>query len=159
MSRKGDSDTGEQRQTMTEGAHKAGDGEYFFELDRLASIDAGPDYSTAHGPVIEGERMQIGLIRKPKGTGARAHTHPNEQFTYVLQGTLRAKIGDEDETLVGPGTVLYIPPETEHYTVATEEEDVVFYVVKDLSHGIIGNPVDDSTSEAHYEPGFEADEG
>lgn len=145
-------------ETKTEGAFKAGDGSYVFDFDELEGLEAGPDYSTAHGPVIEGERMQVGLITKPKGTGARLHTHPNEQFNYVLQGTLKVKVGEKDEQLVGAGSVIYIPPDTPHYTVATPDEDVVFYVVKDLSHGIIGSPVDDSKREAHYEPGFEPDD-
>ena len=57
--------------TKTEGAIKAGDGRYMFDLAKLSAIDAGPGYSTAHGPVVEGERIQVGLIRMPKGTGAR----------------------------------------------------------------------------------------
>ena len=36
---------------------------------QLGAIDAGPGYSTAHGPVVEGDRIQIGLIRMPRGTG------------------------------------------------------------------------------------------
>ena len=42
--------------TKTEGAIKAGRGRYTFDLARLSTIDAGPGYSTAHGPVVEGER-------------------------------------------------------------------------------------------------------
>lgn len=36
----------------------------------------------------------------------------------------------------------------------TEDEDVIFLAVKDMSHGIIGRPVDGTTG-AHYDPGFE----
>ena len=35
------------------------------QFQKLSTIDAGPGYSTAHGPVVEGERMQMGLIRMP----------------------------------------------------------------------------------------------
>ena len=77
--------------TRTEGAIKAGDGRYTFDLAKLATIDAGPGYSTAHGPVVEGERIQIGLIRMPRGTGARPHSHPNEQWVYVMEGRWRAR--------------------------------------------------------------------
>ena len=64
-----------QAATKTAGAIKAGDGQYTFDLAKLAKIDAGPGYSTAHGPVVEGERIQIGLIRMPRGTGARPHSN------------------------------------------------------------------------------------
>jgi hypothetical protein len=39
--------------------------------------------------------------------------------------------------------------------IATPEEDVVFYVVKDLAHGIIGMAADGTMAGPHYEPGFE----
>lgn len=150
-------DTDTSSETKTDGAVKAGDGEYLFDFDELEQLDAGPGYSTGTGGVIEGERIQVGLIHKPRGTGSRLHKHPNEQFNYVLQGTLRVKVGDQEEQIAGPGAVIYLPADVPHRTIATPEEDVLFYVVKDLTHGIIGNPVDDSSSEPHYDPGFEPD--
>lgn len=143
-----------QPQTKTEGAIKAGNGAYTFDLAKLSTIDAGPGYSTAHGPVVEGERIQIGLIRMPKGTGARPHTHPNEQWIYVLQGTLESEV-EGHKTLVGPGSAIYIPANTVHCAVATADQDVVFFTAKDMSHGIVGTAVDASTSAPAYRPGFE----
>src|SRR2546422_7891863 len=43
--------------TKTEGAIKAGDGRFIFDLAKLQAIDAGTGYSTSHGPVVEGERI------------------------------------------------------------------------------------------------------
>ena len=37
--------------------------------------------------------MIVALMRMPAGTGAEPHSHPNEQWIYILQGTFRAKIG------------------------------------------------------------------
>jgi quercetin dioxygenase-like cupin family protein len=138
----------------TEGAVKGGDGKYIFHLSEMEKIDAGTGYSTAHGPVIEGERIQCGLITKKRGTGARPHLHPNEQWNYIVQGTLRVKIGDQPEQLCGPGTLLYFPANMVHSTVATPDEDVVFFTVKDLSHGIIGMAADGTMAGGHYDPGF-----
>jgi len=144
----------QEQQTRTEGAVKAGDGNYIFELERLNKIDAGVGYSTAHGPVVEGDRIQCGLITKKRGTGARPHLHPNEQWNYIVKGTLRVKIGEQPERLCGPGTLLYFPANMVHSTVATPDEDVVFFTVKDLSHGIIGMAADGSMEGGHYDPGF-----
>ena len=137
-------DTGakEAQETKTPGAVKGGSGRYIFELAKLAGIEAGTGYSTAMGPVVEGERMQCALVTKPRGTGSNPHHHPNEQWNYVVKGTLRVKVGEAPEQLCGPGTLLYFPANVVHYTIATPEEDVVFFAVKDLSHGIIGIPVD-----------------
>ena len=38
--------------TKNEGAVKAGNGNYIFELTKMAGMDAGIGYSTAFGPVI-----------------------------------------------------------------------------------------------------------
>lgn len=143
-----------QSTTKNEGAIKAGAEGYFFKMDDLKQIDAGPTYSTSRGTVVEGDRMQIGLIHKARGTGSRLHSHPNEQFNYVLQGTLRVKIGDAPETLCPAGTAIYVPANVMHSMIATPEKDVLFYVAKDLAHGIAGIPADGKNTGPHFEPGF-----
>ena len=146
-----------QRQTKTQGAVKAGEGNYIFPLAQMEKIEAGTGYSTAEGPVIEGERMQCGLITKQRGTGSRPHFHPNEQWNYIVKGTLRVRVADQPEQLCGPGTLLYFPANVVHYTIATPDEDVVFLAVKDMTHGIIGMAADGTMAGGHYDPGFGPD--
>ena len=141
--------------TRTRGAIKGGNGKFIFPMMQLDKIDAGTGYSTAAGPVVEGERMQCALVTKPRGTGSNPHHHPNEQWNYIVKGTLRVKVADEPEQLCGPGTLLYFPANVVHYTIATADEDVIFFAVKDMSHGIIGIAVDPAKGR-YYEPGFEA---
>jgi quercetin dioxygenase-like cupin family protein len=141
-------------ETKNRGAVKAGNGKYGFMIGELDQIEAGTGYSTSKGGVLEGERMQVGLIHKARGTGSRQHSHPNEQFNYVLQGTLKVEM-DGQSFLAPAGTVVYVPANMVHSMVATPEEDVIFYVVKDLSHGIIGMAADGTMTGAHYDPGFE----
>ena len=69
----------------TPGAKRAGSGEYVFDLAQVNHILGGPDYSTANGACVEGDRMIVGLMRMPAGTGAEAHSHPNEQWIYILR--------------------------------------------------------------------------
>ena len=123
--------------TKNKGAVKAGKGKYGFVIADLDAIEAGTGYSTSRGGVLEGERMQVGLIHKARGTGSRAHSHPNEQWIYVLEGTFRANI-DGKEINVRPGSVVYIPANTVHAGKATADGDVVFFTVKDASHGLHG---------------------
>ena len=143
-----------QQDTKTAGAIQAGNGRYTFDLAKLSTIDAGPGYSTAHGPVVEGERIQVGLIRMPRGTGARPHSHPNEQWIYVLQGTLESEV-EGVKARVTAGQLVYIPANAIHSAVATPEGDVLFLTAKDTSHGIVGTAVDTSVSSPAYAPGFE----
>src|SRR5256884_5528413 len=97
-----------QQVARTPGAKRAGDGEYVFDLSAVNHILGGPDYSTANGACVEGERMIVALMRMPAGTGAEPHSHPNEPWIYVLQGTFRARIG-EQEGEAQARSVNYVP--------------------------------------------------
>jgi len=121
----------------TPGATRAGPGEYLFNLGTVAEIMGGPAYSTAHGPCVEGDRMMVGLMRMKAGTGAEPHSHPNEQWIYVLEGTFRATVGGKPIE-AGPGAVVYVPANTLHDGRATPDADVVFFTVKDASHSLHG---------------------
>jgi|TARA_Y100000816_G_scaffold233763_1_gene179217 quercetin dioxygenase-like cupin family protein len=140
--------------TKTEGATKAGSGKYCFPMKSLDVIPAGTGYSTSKGGVVEGERMLVGYIHKAKGTGSRPHSHPNEQFNYILQGTLDVEI-DGQKFQAKAGSVVYVPANMEHSMVALPEEDVIFIAIKDLSHGIIGKATDGTMSGPRYMKGFE----
>jgi quercetin dioxygenase-like cupin family protein len=142
------------QKTKTAGAVKAGNGKYHFRMAKLKKVDAGTGYSTSHGGVLEGERMLVGYIHKPRGTGSRMHSHKNEQFNYVVKGTLKGSVNGK--RVVAPaGTLIYIPANAPHTLVSTPGEDVIFLALKDLSQGIIGKAVDGTMTGPHYEPGFE----
>ena len=121
----------------TPGAKRAAPGEYVFDLATVNKILGGPDYSTANGACVEGDRMIVGLMRMAAGTGAQPHSHPNEQWIYILEGTFRANIGGQDIE-APPGSVVYVPADTIHSGGATAERDVVFFTVKDSSWGLHG---------------------
>ena len=121
----------------TPGATRAGAGEYVFDLAKVNKIKGGPDYSSVEGGCVEGDRMIVALMRMPAGTGAEPHSHPNEQWIYILEGTFNAKVG-EKEVEAKPGSVLYIPSNVVHSGKATPDRDVVFFTVKDASHSLHG---------------------
>jgi quercetin dioxygenase-like cupin family protein len=121
----------------TPGATRAAPGEYVFDLGTVQKIMGGPAYSTAHGACVEGDRMIVGLMRMKAGTGAEPHSHPNEQWIYILEGTFRATIG-EKHIDVKPGSVVYVPANVVHAGKATSDGDVVFFTVKDASHSLHG---------------------
>lgn len=143
--------------TKSEGAVRAGNGRYHFAMKKLDVVAAGTGYSTSKGGVVEGERMLVGYIHKARGTGSRMHSHSNEQFNYVLKGTLRVEIEGEKFD-APPGTLIYVPANASHSMVALPEEDVMFIAIKDLSQGIIGKAVDGTMSGPLYMEGFEEKE-
>ena len=121
----------------TPGATRAGPGQYLFELASVNPIMGGPDYSTANGACVEGDRMIIGLMRMPAGTGAELHSHPNEQWIYVVEGAFDCEI-EGQRCLVNPGSVVYIPANAMHKGSATADRDLLFFTCKDASYGLQG---------------------
>src|SRR6201996_3993601 len=110
----------------TPGARRAAPGEYMFNLANINHILGGPDYSTANGSCVEGDRMIVGLMRMPAGTGAEPHSHPNEQWIYILEGTFHATVrGKAIEAKAG--SVVYVPSNVVHGGKADAASDVVFF--------------------------------
>jgi quercetin dioxygenase-like cupin family protein len=140
--------------TKTAGAIKGGRGKYQYALSKVRKVAAGTGYSTSHGGVVEGDRMLVGYIHKPRGTGSRMHTHKNEQFNYVVQGTLTGTVNGK-RVIAPAGTLIYIPAHAPHMLMATPEEDVIFIAIKDLAQGIIGKAVDGTMEGPAYLKGYE----
>ncbi len=102
---------------------------------------AGGDYSTARGPFIEGERMIFGKITIPAGTKAEFHSHPNEQFSYVLQGRVRMVI-DGKTKIAKAGDIIHTPANAIHSATVLGDEDHIFITCKDAVWGIHGIKAD-----------------
>ena len=146
--------------TKTAGAVKGGaNDKYQFKMASLKIVDAGTGYSTSHGGVVEGDRILVGYIHKPRGTGSRMHTHLNEQLNYVVRGTLVGSVNGV-KVKAPPGSLIYIPANAPHDLVADpRDEDVIFLAIKDLSQGIVGKAVDGTMSGPVYMKGFDAGKG
>jgi unsaturated pyranuronate lyase len=73
--------------------------------------------------LITGDRMMLAQVYLKKGCIVPKHSHENEQLTYILEGALRFKLGDDQhETLVvNAGEVLHIPSNVPHEAEALED--------------------------------------
>ena len=77
--------------------------------------------------LITTDRMMMAHVHLKKGAIVPAHDHHNEQFTYIVSGTLRFWIGEHadapGETYldVKPGEVLVIPSMVRHRAEALED--------------------------------------
>ncbi len=118
---------------------------------------SGPDLrsgkSSTVGAVLKGSRIICTLGSQAAGTGAKAHTHPNEQFNYILQGTMMSDI-EGDRVFASKGTILHTPGMAAHTGLACPDDDLVFLAIKDTRHGIVGPPVDGRYDGPNCFPGF-----
>lgn len=140
--------------TQTEESPAAPGRRYFYRFEELPA-HTFTRTTTSRGTVVKGDKIYVGLVNKPRGSGSQPHRHPFEQFNYVLKGTLKAWV-DGQEQLVPRGGLIHIPADTLHTIVATPEEDVVFLMVKEVTPmGTAGIPDDPNAEGPRYEPGFE----
>ena len=54
-----------------------------------------------------------------------SHAHESPMFYYVLTGTAKMRVGDE-ERIVGKGAWVYTPPGLEHYTENVGDDDLAY---------------------------------
>ena len=72
--------------------------------------------------LVNGEHLTLAQVFLAPGGGAPKHSHANEQFSYVLKGTLRFWIGDEERVQdVCAGEILHLPPNLPHRAEALDE--------------------------------------
>jgi quercetin dioxygenase-like cupin family protein len=141
----------------------------YFDLDtvpegptsaRVAArkIMSGPTLETAKastvGAVLTGEHVAVALAMQPAGSGSKAHTHPNEQFNYILQGVMVSDIDAEKQTFGRRRMIVHTPSMSVHTGQACPDEDLYFFAMKDTRHGITGPPVDGVYDGPLYLPGF-----
>ena len=79
--------------------------------------------------LVTGDDMMIAHVYLKQGCVVPKHAHSNEQLTYVLEGCLRFRLGDDGEQVVdvNAGEVLCIPRNLPHEAEAladTLDDDV-----------------------------------
>ena len=66
--------------------------------------------------IINGDRMMLTHVYLKRGAVVPLHSHENEQLTYILEGTLRFWIGEDESQVIDvmAGEVLHIPSHVQH---------------------------------------------
>jgi len=72
--------------------------------------------------LVSGEHITIAQVFLKPGGGAPKHSHENEQFSYIMKGTLRFWVGDDERLIdVKAGEVLHLPPNVPHRAEALDD--------------------------------------
>lgn len=74
--------------------------------------------------VIWGERGTMARFQFGRGTHVSPHAHAAEQFTCMVQGEMRIRVGKEEMKLKA-GEILVVPPNTEHEVWVLEDAVVL----------------------------------
>ncbi len=73
--------------------------------------------------MIWGKNVMLSHIYLKRGGLVPVHHHENEQFSYVLEGSIRFFLGDDgaEEIVVHAGEVLHLPANLPHGAEALED--------------------------------------
>ena len=63
--------------------------------------------------VVSGEKVMLTIHEVTAGTVVDLHRHNNEQIIYVVSGTMKFRLGEEEREM-GAGDFVVIPPNAEH---------------------------------------------
>jgi quercetin dioxygenase-like cupin family protein len=98
----------------------SGTGATHYRWDDIPKEQLKPDL---HRRLIPAELMTLGHVYLDKGCVVPTHSHRNEQLTYILEGTLRFWLGEDEAEVVDvhAGEVLRIPPHVPHRAEALED--------------------------------------
>lgn len=66
-------------------------------------------------------QLSCGIYQLPVGTSDNQTAHDEDEVYFVLRGRGQIVLGG-DQKAVGPGTILYVPADTEHEFVEIEED-------------------------------------
>jgi quercetin dioxygenase-like cupin family protein len=75
-----------------------------------------------HRRLVSTERMMVAHVYLDEGAVVPRHEHENEQLTYILEGTLRFWLGEDESQVVDvrAGEILHIPSWVPHRAEALE---------------------------------------
>ena len=100
---------------------------------------SGISYTTASAAWEHGQNLSLGYLRMEGGTFSAPHFHKDEQFVYVLKGTVRVAINGEISN-VPAGSLIHFPAGAIHEIAALGTEMAEFLLSRGPARE---NPNDD----------------
>lgn len=76
---------------------------------------------------VHGEQLTLAVVEIAPGAALPEHSHANEQFGLVLEGSVLFRVGDEEQTLERGG-IWRIPSDTPHSVTGGDSGAVVIDV-------------------------------
>jgi quercetin dioxygenase-like cupin family protein len=74
--------------------------------------------------VFTGDGATLAWTTLEPGHTPRRHSHDYEQIVYIVSGRVRFTVGEESAEM-GPGDVLLVPPNVEHFAETLGDEPAV----------------------------------
>ena len=108
-------------------------------FDKLASVPEEQITDKIRRRVVCGKQGTLVYWRIKAGAHAASHKHMQEQFVWMIKGTMDFRIGDEKRTMK-PGDVAVIPGGVEHEGFFTEDTEVIDFFAPVREDFLTGAP-------------------
>ena len=93
-------------------------------FDQLASLHEEQITEKIGRSLISGKQGTMVFWSMKAGAHVAAHQHPQEQFVWVIKGTIRFRFGGEERT-IKPESIVVIPGGVEHEAFFPEDTEVI----------------------------------
>ena len=93
-------------------------------FDQLASLHEEQITEKIGRSLISGKQGTMVFWSMKAGAHVAAHQHPQEQFVWVIKGTIRFRFGGEERT-IKPESIVVIPDGVEHEAFFPEDTEVI----------------------------------
>ena len=97
-----------------------------FKWSELTQEPIEPEYSSASGSIVRGEKIAVGRYVYPAATEVKAHRSPREEVHSIVKGKAKYRVGGE-EKVIGPGEAVLIRPNTDYAVEILEDLEVVTF--------------------------------
>jgi unsaturated pyranuronate lyase len=114
-------------------------------FDELASISPQMLRDGYVARVVHGDRITFAVVEVEPDAGLPEHSHENEQFGMVIQGSVTFRVGDESRTLE-LGGIWRIAANMPHSVIGGAEGAVVLDVFTPAREDWKGLPTQDLSS-------------
>jgi len=126
--------------TITNGAAAAERPEYTigntantFDPDRTIDTGRGYQYWFADPEFADGNTLKLSVV-EPHTPHPEPHTHPQDEFFFVLEGTAEFFLNGETTT-AGPMTSFYCPPHSLHGIRNVGDTELKYLVIENYKLG------------------------
>jgi mannose-6-phosphate isomerase-like protein (cupin superfamily) len=99
-----------------------------FSAAGIESTAVGCQYWFADKDFLDGRTIKMSVVRPHEATHA-PHTHPEDEFFFVLEGTAEL-ILEHEHRVVGPFTSFYCPPSSLHGIRNVGDTNLKYLVIK-----------------------------
>ena len=99
-----------------------------FSKDKIEKTEAGYQYWFVDKTLADGKTLKMSVV-KPHSATHPPHSHPEEEFFFVLEGKVEFFLNGERK-VVGPFSSLYCPSNVEHGIKNVGDTEAKYLVVK-----------------------------